>query len=418
MAHRLAISHVLVVGVPLMLTVLLWLATTVLGVAAERATIAARLLQAEAHELEHGLVTALSSPGDRFSTLDAWARRQVAHWPRMTVWSLENTTWTRWRGDAAADSGRLSAWRAGPDSLFEPGIVAFGDSLYLGATSATPGGAMVVLVPVSTFLPGVPERVSGATLALDRSTVSTQNGGLTIGTDDDPARARADAARRVRNRPRTAITTPQDTFVTANGGSSTSAWNLVTGGHAVVPGLAWRQGRWASVRYLLTATVEPGAALAGLRTSAAENPVGMIPIVIILFLAVVFGLVALFDVVLVTRMGRGIAAAIGALRVGAERLTSGDLAHRVPVKGDDDLWGVAGAFNAAAAGLERARVVERERDRFESELALARQIQARLLPAAPPAIAGIEIAGMSESAREVGGDYYDHLDLGGGRGCS
>jgi len=44
-----------------------------------------------------------------------------------------------------------------------------------------------------------------------------------------------------------------------------------------------------------------------------------------------------------------------------------------------------------------------------------RCIQRRLLPEASPNVAGLEIAGMSEPAREVGGDYYDHFDLGGGR---
>jgi hypothetical protein len=62
-----------------------------------------------------------------------------------------------------------------------------------------------------------------------------------------------------------------------------------------------------------------------------------------------------------------------------------------------------------------ARALEKERTRLESELELARRIQRRLLPEAPPEVAGLEIAGQSEPAREVGGDYYDHFDLGGGR---
>jgi sigma-B regulation protein RsbU (phosphoserine phosphatase) len=68
-----------------------------------------------------------------------------------------------------------------------------------------------------------------------------------------------------------------------------------------------------------------------------------------------------------------------------------------------------------AEGLERARELEKERDRLEHELDLARRIQRRLLPDGPPHIAGLEIAGGSEPAREVGGDYYDHIPLGDGR---
>ena len=79
------------------------------------------------------------------------------------------------------------------------------------------------------------------------------------------------------------------------------------------------------------------------------------------------------------------------------------------------MWDTARQFNQMAEGLERARELEKERDRLENELELARRIQARLLPAAPPSVPGLDVAGLSESAREVGGDYYDHLDLGGGR---
>ncbi len=125
--------------------------------------------------------------------------------------------------------------------------------------------------------------------------------------------------------------------------------------------------------------------------------------------------VAFFDIGMVVGMGRSITAAIQALKGGAEKLEIGDLAHRIAVEGDDDLWSVAGAFNQAMAGFERSRELEQERARLENELALARQIQARLLPAGPPAIAGFEIAGHYDPARQVGGDYFDHLDLGGGR---
>jgi sigma-B regulation protein RsbU (phosphoserine phosphatase) len=68
-----------------------------------------------------------------------------------------------------------------------------------------------------------------------------------------------------------------------------------------------------------------------------------------------------------------------------------------------------------AEDLERARELEKEAERLENELELARRIQARLLPSGPPAVPGLEIAGVTEPAREVGGDYYDHIPLGDGR---
>ena len=50
-----------------------------------------------------------------------------------------------------------------------------------------------------------------------------------------------------------------------------------------------------------------------------------------------------------------------------------------------------------------------EKERMSEELRLAREIQARLQPAAPPAIEGWEVFGASSPCREIGGDYYDFI---------
>lgn len=51
------------------------------------------------------------------------------------------------------------------------------------------------------------------------------------------------------------------------------------------------------------------------------------------------------------------------------------------------------------------------KQRIEKELALARDIQRHLFPAAPPFVPGYDIAAVSEPCYEVGGDYYDFLSL-------
>ncbi len=55
--------------------------------------------------------------------------------------------------------------------------------------------------------------------------------------------------------------------------------------------------------------------------------------------------------------------------------------------------------------------LESER-RAAQELEVARQVQARLFPQAQPALTTLECQGMCVQARQVGGDYYDFLDLG------
>jgi predicted ester cyclase len=64
----------------------------------------------------------------------------------------------------------------------------------------------------------------------------------------------------------------------------------------------------------------------------------------------------------------------------------------------------------------RFRAAEaRERERIEQELRVARQIQQELLPEATPELDGWRIATYYGPAREVGGDFYDFLELEDGR---
>jgi serine phosphatase RsbU (regulator of sigma subunit) len=64
----------------------------------------------------------------------------------------------------------------------------------------------------------------------------------------------------------------------------------------------------------------------------------------------------------------------------------------------------------------RFRVEEaKQRERIEQELRVARQIQRSLLPEATPELYGWQIAAYYKPAREVGGDFYDFLELEDGR---
>ncbi len=58
-----------------------------------------------------------------------------------------------------------------------------------------------------------------------------------------------------------------------------------------------------------------------------------------------------------------------------------------------------------------AQKLEAER-RAARELEIAKQVQARLFPQTLPPLATLDYAGVCIQAREVGGDYYDFLDLG------
>ncbi|MBR9974843.1 MAG: PP2C family protein-serine/threonine phosphatase [Bacteroidetes bacterium] len=56
-----------------------------------------------------------------------------------------------------------------------------------------------------------------------------------------------------------------------------------------------------------------------------------------------------------------------------------------------------------------------ERQRLTRELEIARDVQMGFLPKRNPSMPGLDIASHCAPALEVGGDYYDFIDLGGGR---
>jgi sigma-B regulation protein RsbU (phosphoserine phosphatase) len=70
--------------------------------------------------------------------------------------------------------------------------------------------------------------------------------------------------------------------------------------------------------------------------------------------------------------------------------------------------------NQSAVAIENARMIEAviEKERMEEELSIARDLQMSMLPAQCPTIDGFEIAAYSVSAMEVGGDFYDFIEMG------
>ena len=82
---------------------------------------------------------------------------------------------------------------------------------------------------------------------------------------------------------------------------------------------------------------------------------------------------------------------------------------------DRDL--VRTAAQQAAVAIDYSRLIGRaaEQEALRRELDIARDVQAGLLPQRRPAVHGLDYDGTCRMAREVGGDYFDFLDLGAGR---
>ena len=73
--------------------------------------------------------------------------------------------------------------------------------------------------------------------------------------------------------------------------------------------------------------------------------------------------------------------------------------------------------NQGAVAIENARLFQEnlEKQRMEEELNIARDLQMSMLPAACPQVPGFGIAATSIPAREVGGDFFDFIEMGEGK---
>ena len=116
------------------------------------------------------------------------------------------------------------------------------------------------------------------------------------------------------------------------------------------------------------------------------------------------GLVALCALALGMAASQALVRPVLHLVEGVRAIGSGNLDRRVAVTGAREFAQLSGELNRMAADLK-------DRLKMRHSLALAMEIQQKLLPAAPPQIAGLDLAGHSTYCDETGGDYYDFLEL-------
>lgn len=80
----------------------------------------------------------------------------------------------------------------------------------------------------------------------------------------------------------------------------------------------------------------------------------------------------------------------------------------------DDIETISIFAAQASVAIDNARLIEQqvEKERLSRELAIAREVQRKLLPQQAPRLKGTSMAASSVPAQEVGGDYYDFVQLG------
>jgi sigma-B regulation protein RsbU (phosphoserine phosphatase) len=119
----------------------------------------------------------------------------------------------------------------------------------------------------------------------------------------------------------------------------------------------------------------------------------------------------LISLVIGISLTRTITSAVHGLYEGTLQIRKGDFAWRIPVKGHDQLAELGNSFNTMTEQIENLVVIAKEKERLQSEVEIASEVQNQLFPGSAPSMESIELIGVCQAARMVSGDYYDYLCL-------
>jgi phosphoserine phosphatase RsbU/P len=124
--------------------------------------------------------------------------------------------------------------------------------------------------------------------------------------------------------------------------------------------------------------------------------------------AIIFLVVEAVSMIIGVSMTRTITGAVHRLYEGTQKVMEGNFSHRIEVKGKDQLADLSESFNRMTENLERLLVVAKEKERLQSEVEIAREVQSQLYPRVVPQTRTLRLTAVCHPARMCSGDYYDY----------
>lgn len=134
--------------------------------------------------------------------------------------------------------------------------------------------------------------------------------------------------------------------------------------------------------------------------------------IFLLVAAIALALVVLAALLIGISLTRKITYSVANLYRATQHINRGDFTHRIQVRERDQLAALQVAFNSMTESLERLIVEQKEKERLQSELEIAHEVQANLFPQSVSGTSTLELYGVCRPARIVSGDYYDFLSYG------
>jgi sigma-B regulation protein RsbU (phosphoserine phosphatase) len=145
------------------------------------------------------------------------------------------------------------------------------------------------------------------------------------------------------------------------------------------------------------------------RLSASTNKWTDTIVIAMAVLACTLGVIVLIAWLIGIRLTRTVTYSVANLYKATEHINRGDFTHRIQVRHKDQLGALQAAFNSMTESLEKLIEEQKEKERLQSELEIAHEVQSQLFPQSGSGTRTLELYGTCRPARIVSGDYYDFL---------
>ena len=294
--------------------------------------------------------------------------------------------------------GEPVTWRNAPP----PHFLLSGEEVWLAA----PGGSerSLLLLPLNHWIQRLADR-TGFVVSVEGATEENQRGGVQIRVDreksQDPGPDPYDPpAVRPGNRP-----APVRGF-----------WHreYLVGLYMTRPDRTFNRKSGAENIVLFVARTSPAALFTELFSTWIPGA-GKVVLAVMVWIAASLVFVYLVALAIAFVLVGTIARNVNRMTRASQAISRGDFSVRVQSKSRDQIGDLARSFDGMAASIQSLLVETSKKERLEGEIAVARTIQQKLLPAPAGKLPGFSFLALFQPLAEIGGDYYDYFPMPDGR---
>jgi len=131
----------------------------------------------------------------------------------------------------------------------------------------------------------------------------------------------------------------------------------------------------------------------------------------LILISIGFLLLELAALVIGIVLTRAITRTVSELYRATQFVQEGNFSYRVSVERKDQLGALGDSFNSMTSSITNLINEQKQLQRLENEISIAREVQDQLFPRNLPHVEGVEIEAICRAARSVSGDYYDFIQL-------